>query len=216
MINILIIDRKRLFSEGIGVFLSKEENMNVFGPEESIKSIKNTLANENLQVVLINSLIPTLNVLELTSYISSKYPDIKIIHYTSELDEDLIIQSISHGADSIVLETVNPTHLIQSIHAIINGATFFSREITKLLAAKIRDFEFDEKVKFHRKLTEHDIHLTQREIDVAILVKKGYANKVIAKKLGLSEGTVKNYVSELYRAFEKDNRKELINHIRQM
>jgi len=215
MIDILIIDEKRLFSEGIGAFLSKQESMNILGLEKDLGKINHILDNEDPHILLMNLLIADLNILDLTTQIKEKY-GCKIIHYSAEADESTIINSISHGADSIVLERVNPNHLVQSIHAIMNGASFFTGEIAQVLVDRIQDFEFDEKVKIQRKLKEQNIHLTQREIDVALLVKKNHGNKEIAQKLHLSEGTVKNYVSDLYRIFNKETRKDLIEHIRKL
>lgn len=216
MINILVIDQKRLFSEGIAAFLEEEEDLSIIGIKHRLSDVKTVLKKETIHVVLINILLQTIDGIEFTIFLKANYPDIKIIHYTSKADDELIIKSIYNGAHCIVLESVNPEHFIHSIRAVVAGEKFFSGEIAKVLAERVLDFEFDEKVKLQRQTNRLNIELTQRRLDVAILVKKGYTNKCIAEKLGLSEGTVKNYVSDLYRIFNKNTRKELIEFIRNL
>lgn len=216
MINILIVDERRLFSEGIVAFLSDEENITIVGRVETCLELQTLLSENNVHVVLINVSLQLVDGLDVTMCIRKHHPNVKIIHYTAESDDELIIKSIYSGADCIILETVQPEYFIHSINAVVAGEVFFSGEVAKILAERVLDFQFDEKVKLQRKTRRLNLHLTQRELDVAVLLKKNYTNREIAQKLRLSEGTVKNYVSQLYRSFEISNRNELISYINKL
>mgnify|MGYP001236399256 FL=1 len=216
MINILIVDQLRLFSQGIMAYLSEISDIHVVGVEKRLNQIKKMLKEEEIHVVLINVMLSTIDTYSLTFYIKNTYPNTKLIHYMNDADNELVFKSVTNGVNSILSEDIKPEHFVQAIRCALSGEAFFTGKVAKKIVNKVLDVEFDEKLILRKKLNALDIKLTPRELDVVFLIIKDYPNKIIAKELGLSEGTVKNYVSNLYRKFNKDSRQALIKYIEQL
>ncbi|NAP01076.1 DNA-binding response regulator, partial [Halomonas sp. MG34] len=86
----------------------------------------------------------------------------------------------------------------------------------RILAEKIRAQTYSKKQILERKLRNRNISLSKRELDITYLLMQNYTNKQIAENLFLSEGTIKNYISELYHKFAIPNRKKLIQYLQKV
>ncbi|MDO5754827.1 MAG: response regulator transcription factor [Tissierellia bacterium] len=128
-----------------------------------------------------------------TKEIMAKDPNAKILLLTTFQDEEYINKALHYGASGYILKS-NIDSLIPSVQAVYSGNTVLDREIVgKLTREKIFD----------------DNHLTPRESDILKLVAEGFSNREIAQALYLSEGTVRNYLSNLLTKLELRDRTQL-------
>ena len=128
---------------------------------------------------------------------------------TSKVD-DFIISGINAGADVFLVKAVYAERLLEAIRIAYRGETIFSGEVAQMLATRIRQLTMNNKQIFTLRLERLGYIFTKREIDIAFLLKENYTNQQIALKLFLGEGTVKNYISEIYNKLNIRNRAKVI------
>ncbi|CDO03685.1 Transcriptional regulatory protein LiaR [Oceanobacillus picturae] len=213
MIKVMLVEDQRLFSEGVEALISNTDDIQVVGVaangEEAIKTFKQCLPD----VVLMDIHMPHLDGIKATVRIKENHPDTKIILLTTYADEDLIITGINAGADGFLLKSLRAASLIRCIRDVYADEIVLSGAAARILAEKIRNQTYSKKQILDRKLQNRNYVLSKRELDIACLLMDHHTNKQIAEKLYLSEGTIKNYISELYHKFNIPNRKNLINYL---
>ncbi|WP_042221701.1 response regulator transcription factor [Oceanobacillus manasiensis] len=213
MINVMLVEDQRLFSEGVEALISNTDDIQVVGiatnGEEAIATFKKYLPD----VVLMDIHMPELDGIKAMIKIKEKNPEVKVILLTTYADEELILAGINAGADGFLLKSLRSTSLIRSIRDVYENEIVLSGSAARILAEKIREQSYTKKQILDCKLQNRNITLSKRELDITYLLMDYHTNKQIAEKLFLSEGTIKNYISELYHKFEIPNRKKLINYL---
>jgi two-component system, NarL family, response regulator LiaR len=126
---------------------------------------------------------------------------VKVIALTSFTEDDKVFPAIQAGASSYLLKDVSPEDLAEAIRAVHRGETRLHPSITRKLMDQVS----------HKETTKSAMNtdLTQREMDVIRLVAEGCANQAIAKKLVISEKTVKTHVSNILGKLNLQDRTQL-------
>src|SRR5699024_801967 len=127
--------------------------------------------------------------------VKDTYAHVRFITLMEKMDEEAVIDALMAGADGFLLKKHYAENLIRAICNVHDGDTIISGTIARMLAKRIRTMSMDKKEYFQLCVEQNDYPFTNRELDVAYLLKEGYSNQEIAKALYLGEGTVKNYVS---------------------
>ena len=214
MIRVLFIHNEQLYYEGVQAVLEKTDDIRLVGlamtKEETIQKMEQQPAD----VALIHMHLPSINGIQLVIYLKEHYPNIKCILLTNYSDRDLVVAGVLAGADGFLLTNATGNNIIRAIRDVLDEEIVFSGEAAKVLADKIMHYAYSEKEILRKRLENRNLHLTDREIDIACLLMKWKTNLEIAEELKLSEGTIKNYVSELYSRFQIHNRKKLITYLR--
>lgn len=210
MIKVLLVEDQRLFREGINALIANEDDIEVVGMAQHGQDAIEQIEKLQPDVVLMDVHMPEVDGIKATIYIKENYPKIKVILLTTYPEEDLIITGISIGADGFLVKSIDRERLIRSIRDAYENQIVLAGEAARILAKRIEGFNYDKKEILDRKLKYRNIYLTGREIDVALLLMDGMTNNDIAQKLYLSQGTVKNYISEVYQKLDLRNRKDVI------
>lgn len=216
MIKVLLVEDQRLFSEGIKALLATEADIKVVGMvshgREAIEQI------EELQphIVLMDVHMPEVDGIKATIYMKQNYPDVKVILLTTYADVDLITDGLTVGAKGFLLKSLDAARLVRSIRDVYEDQIVISGEVARMLANKLREYKYDKKEILGRNLANEAIYLSKRELDVAFLLLDDSTNKYMAQRLYLSEGTVKNYISEIYNKIGIRNRKDIISYLRSL
>jgi DNA-binding NarL/FixJ family response regulator len=126
------------------------------------------------------------------------YPNIKVIMLTSFAEDELIFSAIAAGAVGYVLKQVGNDDLVRAIETVARGEALLDPSITNQVLAKLRE----------TTRTEAFVDLTYQELKVLALISQGKTNKEIAASLHLGEGTVRNYVSNIFGKLNLSNRAE--------
>ena len=195
--------------EGIRALLSNADDIEVIYLAGTKEETDILFTKESVDVVLLDVDIENVNPIELMRTLKTQYPNVKVVMMTNELNEKYIFDGISAGADAFIQKNLDIQNLIRMIHDVHKGQQFFSGEIARLLASRIRNFSYSEEDFLEYKLRTKDIQLSKRERDVAYFMMKGYNNQQIADKLKLTEGTVKNYISTIYAKFNMNKRRDV-------
>ena len=153
----------------------------------------------NPDILLTDIQMKGLSGLEATEAIIKKYPDARILLLTTFLDDEYIIQALKLGAKGYLLKQ-DYESILPALEAVYSGQSVFGTEIISKIPGLISSTsKFD--------YTLYDIN--EREINIIELIADGLSNKEIAAKLFLSEGTVRNYLSQILEKLGLHNRTQL-------
>jgi len=140
-------------------------------------------------------LMDGLEVLKRTKEISNT---IKIIMLTVENDRTFIIDAINKGADGYVLKESAGTEIVKAIKTVYEGEKYIDKSLVSVLFSGFKSKEKKEQYVLDS--------LTKREIEVLLFISKGLSNKHIGERLFLSEKTVKNYATNLFKKIKAHDR----------
>jgi len=190
-VKVLVVDDQRLVREGIASLLSIQEGMSVVGTaDDGQEAVEKALALSP-DVVLMDVRMPVLDGIEATFQIRRKLPGCQVLMLTTFDDEEYVVKSLQAGATGYLLKDIPAADLAQAIRLIRAGIYQLSPSVAGKLVGQLG-------VKARPVIPsplEHD--LTERELEVLRLLAAGATNREIAETLVVSEGTVKNHVSNI-------------------
>lgn len=207
-INVLIADDHMLLRKGIRNVLEFEPDLAVIGEAEDGEETLALVQELQPDVLLLDINMPKLNGLEVTRKLHGCEWKVKVIVLTIHDDENYIVEVIKSGAAGYLLKDVEPSMLVKAIRTVFEGETFIYPTLAKKLFGELNRMEERklETISQRRK----DERLTYREIEVMELICKGLSNQDIAKTLFLSEKTVKNHLTNIFRKISVSDRTQAV------
>ena len=206
MIKLAIVDDNSFLikatQEKLSFFEDFDLKFTAFDGKNAIEKIEK---NHNLDMILMDIEMPVMNGIEATTIIKNKYPQIKIIMLTVFDNDENIFNAIKAGADGYLLKEVNPKDLHQGILETLNGGA----TMTPSIAMKTLKL-FRNPIDFQSNLSQEEINLTPREIEVLEQLSKGLKYNSIADNLFLSVGTIRKHVENIYNKLQVHNKLEAI------
>lgn len=194
-IRLILTDDDSFIRESLKVLLGLDPGIIVTGTASNGREALELLeSGTTADVVLMDIRMPNCNGVEGTRIIKSRFPDMRVLMLTTFDDDEYIIQALQNGASGYLLKNVPPDRIIQGIKTVHNGDMLIHPDIARKLAGLLRPAVAPQSHP-HQPLDTYG--LTRTELAVAEAISEGLSNKEIAAKLFLSEGTVKNYVTEI-------------------
>ena len=217
-IRVLIVDDQHLFAESLRLVLGGESHgrIDVVGIAANGREAVKYVATHVPDVILMDIRMPVMDGVEATAAIHKSHPNIRIMILTTFDDDELAVGALSAGATGYVLKDVDPPDLIRSIEAVNRGAFYVSPGVGFKLADIMRTEdggsvrETEEAVV---DLMRNAPSLSRREAEILYLAAKARTNKNIGEELFISEKTVKNHLSSIYRKLSIHNRLQLIQYV---
>lgn len=194
MIKIIIADDQQLIREGLSLVLGLRKEFKIVFQAKNGQEVIDYLKTNEADIVLMDIKMPILNGVEATRLVKAKSGDIKILILTTFDDYDYIFQALRYGADGYMLKNASSHELVEAIKKIINDEQVLDKEVTKQVLQLVK------------KDTSKFESLTKREIEIARKISEGLSNKEIAQELFLTEGTVKNNISNILSKLALHNR----------
>ncbi|MEO0770003.1 MAG: response regulator transcription factor [Cyanobacteria bacterium J06649_4] len=198
-IRILLVDDQYLIREGIASLLELAEEIKVVGLAENGQDAIAKALELKPQLILMDVRMPRMNGVEATAKIHQVLPNCQIIMLTTFDDEEYILQSLLAGACGYLMKDIPPKDLVQAIQLAHAGVYQLAPEVAGKLIGTLKNKPVSTRPKI-------ETSLTARELDVLKLIAKGTTNKGIAERLHVSEGTVKNHVSNILMRLELRDR----------
>jgi two-component system, NarL family, response regulator LiaR len=185
-IRVLVVDDHAVVREGLRTFLSLQDGIEVVGEAGDGREAVAVAERERPDVVLMDLMMPRLDGVQAMRELRARVPRARVIVLTSFLDDDRLLPAIRAGAAGYLLKNVEPSELARAVRAADAGEAL----IDPAVAARLVDALADDD-------NRDEQPLTAREQEVLDLVARGYANKRIARELGIAEKTVKTHVSHV-------------------
>ncbi len=194
MIRLVLVDDQDIFRQGLASLLAIEADLEIVGQArngfEAI-ALSKTL---NPDVILMDVRMPLCDGVQATDEIHQHYPWIRILVLTTFDDDEYILKSLQVGALGYLLKRTPSKEIAAAIRAVSQGYS----QLGPTIALKVFS-----RLKPSPHLAQN---LSKREIDVLKLVGQGKNNQEIAQQLYLSEGTIKNYVTQILNKLEMRDR----------
>ncbi|TXL66761.1 response regulator transcription factor [Cerasibacillus terrae] len=216
LIRVLLVQEQRLFSEGVKAIIETEPELEVVGITETSSKLLELIEQVEPDVMLIDIKTGKIDGIQTTTVVKEKYPHIKVVFLSDEIDEELVLRGINVGADGFIMRDMYPDTCKGVIRRVHRGENVLCGKVAKILVQKVRELTKDKKTILSLRLENNDISLTARELDIAHLLMRGKSNKRIAHRLQISEGTVKNYISEIYQKINIRRRKDAIDFLKKL
>ncbi len=203
-IGLVLADDQQLFAQSLRYVISgTAPDMEVLGVAPDGAQAVAMAEELRPDIVLMDVRMPEMDGVDAARLIRDRLPETKIIMLSTFLDEEYLRASLERGAKGYLLKSVSPEELLEAIRAVHRGSTLFSGKVAGLLAGR------------GRRSAEADPEavlgdLSKRELEVASLMARSFGNREIASRLGLSEQTVRNYISSIYFKLEVKDRLEFL------
>lgn len=193
--NVLIVDDQSLVREGIASLLAIQPGMNILGTAENGQEAVQFVQKTQPDVILMDIRMPVMDGITAAERILKSNPSQIILMLTTLEDDEYIVKSLKTGARGYLLKDMLASDLAQAVRSAHRGLF----QMAPSVAGRLVNLS-DEKENYSQndETSELIAELTPREIDVLKLIATGATNKEIASKLYLSEGTVKNIVSNIF------------------
>lgn len=162
-------------------------------------------------LVLMDIRMPNMNGVVATQRIKTEYPEVKVLVLTTFDDSDYILNAINHGASGYLLKDVSASALIDAIKNANQGDTILPAKIARRITAAAQTVSADREIKLARAFSMSD-----REVEIALMMYEGFTNRQISSALKLSEGTTRNYVSSIYEKTKTENRAGAVQAIKEI
>lgn len=202
-IRVLVVDDHTLLRRGLISLLEMSQDIKVVG--QATNGIEAIELAEKLRpdVILMDINMPKLNGIEATKEITKNIKGINILCLTIHDDEEYIAEMIRAGAKGYILKDSEPSSVVQAVNRLVNGETFFPSHLMEKVMTR-----FHELAKGQTQVTKNEImgQLTKRELEVLQCIVDGMSNKEIAGVLFISEKTVKNHITNLFRKIDVSDR----------
>jgi DNA-binding NarL/FixJ family response regulator len=200
MINILIVDDQDLFRKGLAILLDLEEDITVIGQAGNGQEAIDLAAQLQPDVILMDVRMPICDGVQATQTIHQRYPWMRILVLTTFDEDDYIWQSLQAGALGYLLKSTPSEQLATAIRSLQQGYSQLGPTIAPKVFAQINPLLAESRER------PTPTELSPRERDVLLLIGQGYSNREIATRLFISEGTVKNYVTQVLSKLELRDR----------
>lgn len=196
-IKVMLADDHVLMREGIRQLLEFDGRIEVIGEANDGVECLKKLPEVCPQVLLLDINMPKKNGIEVLKEIRDKKMDVKVLVLTVHDEVEYLLKAIDIGVDGYIMKDSESSELIKAIHTIVNGENYIQPKLIPALNSKLLSRDEDKS-----KIDS----LTSRELEVLIQVANGMFNKEIATSLDISERTVKNHVSNIFKKINVSDR----------
>jgi DNA-binding NarL/FixJ family response regulator len=191
MIRVLLVDDQALFLEGLANLLSLEEDLEIVGQAYDGKEAIALTQQLQPDVILMDVRMPICDGVKATGIIHKSYPLIKIIVLTTFDEDEYIWRSLQSGALGYLLKNIPSQQIAAAIRTIHQGHC----QLDSTVAAKVFA-QLNPPILSTHKDNRH--LFSDRELEILKLLARGQNNREIAQILHLTEGTVKNYITNIF------------------
>lgn len=192
-IRILLVDDQRLMREGVRILLDLEPDMQVVGEAGDGRAAIAVYTELRPDVVLMDIRMPELDGVEATRRIVADDPVAKVIILTTFDDDEYVFEGVRAGALGYMLKAASGEELADAVRTVAAGGALIEPSVARRVMAEFARISRPSPERVETLLEP----LSEREVDILKLLALGLANREIADRLHLAEGTVKNYVSSL-------------------
>lgn len=206
-IKVLVAEDQELVRKSLEIILGNQDTIELIGAvsngQEVIRFIRESLPD----IIIMDIRMPKMDGVTCTRIIKDQYPQVKIIILTTFDDDEYIFKALRDGASGYLLKGISVDELITAIHKVYKGSAMINEDIASKVVNLFADIAKSKLYIEVNELGKKDINTTEKKI--IALVSQGLSNKEIAGELSLSEGTVRNYLSNILEKLNLRDRTQL-------
>ncbi|WP_112265760.1 response regulator transcription factor [Lentzea terrae] len=200
MIRVVLADDEPVVRFGVQAVLATAKDIEVVAEAENGREAVDLVARHRPDVAVLDIRMPGLDGLDAANRIRRHHPDTKTLVLTTFADDAYISRALGEGAAGFVLKTGDPQEIISGVRAVASGAAYLSPLVARRVVDQLATTRPRQGAKQRIEV------LTAREREVLGLVGAGLSNAEIAARIHVVEGTVKVYVSTIFRQLGVRNR----------
>ena len=198
--RVIIIDDHALFRDGLKGLL-EQRSIDVAGMAADGKEGIELAKQIQPDIILLDLRMPNMSGLDTLPILRTELPATPVVMLTTSNDESDLIRALRTGAQGYLLKDMEPEELVGALRDIENGKNVVAADLTDALARMVQgETSMDDDGPF--------AELTPRETEILCLLADGQSNKLIARNLGISDGTVKLHVKAILRKLNIHSRVE--------
>lgn len=199
MIKLLITDDHKLFRDGITSLLARNEDFEILeGVSNGRELLDRLKAGVQPDIVLLDLTMPEVDGFEVLETAKKKYPKVRFIAISMHDDGQYIIKCVRYGAYGYLLKNADEEELTKAIYEVYAGRKYFNQHISELMIHNMSAVGQDVK------------KLSDRELEVLVLVAEGKTTKEIAESLIVSTRTIETHRVNMMKKLDVQNTAELI------
>jgi two-component system, NarL family, response regulator LiaR len=200
MIKVVFIDDHEMVRIGVASYLSAQPDIEVIGEADNGKTGVELVLELRPDIVLMDLVMKEMDGIEATSKIIEQWPEAKIIVVTSFLDDEKVYPALEAGATSYMLKTSKASDIANAVRTTYSGQPVLEPEVTGKMMMKMRQ---------KQPVLPHE-ELTDREMEVLLLMTEGKSNQEIADELYIALKTVKTHVSNILSKLQVQDRTQAV------
>ena len=201
-ISIVVADDQRLFRESIAGMLATESFISVVGVASNGLEAIELVRQFRPTFLLMDVKMPQMDGIQATRQIKAEFHETKIILLTTFITDGYVLEGLAAGANGYILKDISAVGLISAISAVDNGEQVTAPDITNRMLHLLEKQNTDKGQRYDG--------LTARELEMLILIARGMLAKEISRTLAISEKTVRNHISSIYRKLNIFDRSQLV------
>jgi DNA-binding NarL/FixJ family response regulator len=219
-IRVLIADDQEIIRQGLAVILDNQDDIITVGQARDGAEAVSMARTLHPDVVLMDIKMPHVNGIQATRILTGEIPNSQVIILTTYDTDDWVFEGIRAGAQAFLLKDAGTDELADAIRSVARGESQLDPTIARKVMAEFRRISAPPSgstlppapAHLHAQHTDEPAMeaLSERETEVLALIAQGLANKDIAAKIYLSEGTVKNYVSSIMAKLHANDRTQVV------
>lgn len=196
-IKVMIVDDHSLIREGLRQLLEFDGSIEIVGEASNGVECLEKLDECNPEVLLLDINMPEKNGIEVLEQIKEDQSQIKVLILTVHNEMDYLMKAVDIGVDGYILKDSESTELKKAIRTVKGGENYIQPSLIPALNSQLLSRDTDkDKISL----------LTNRELEVLVQVANGMFNKEIATNLNISERTVKNHISNIFKKIDVSDR----------
>ena len=210
--NVIIVDDHALFRRGVADILQQSLHFRCQHEYANGMDFLADFTSHQTDLLLLDVQMPQINGIEILQKIRHMQPDLKVIMLTASLEQDVVLDAIRYGANGFLPKDTLPDDILAQLLQVMQGEMVLHSAGIHCLAEQVRHhmYEKAQPMQINKGLQSEQLaQMTPREQETLQLIAKGLNNKLIARQLGISDGTVKVYVKNLLRILHLHSRLEL-------
>jgi|SRR5690625_1767810 len=209
-IKIVLIDEQQLFREGIRQIMQTERDFHILTSNDDFLSMVHLLEPQSVDLLLVDVDMFVKYKQDIHKIIKQHSPGLKVVILATLSDDNIVKTALKMGVRGYLLKEMDISSFIQAIRMINEGVVYIHPIVNEVIVTHYLKQSIKERPKNHRPI-EPPLHLlTKRESEVIQLLAKGKSNMEIAEALKISEKTVKNHISSIFKKTNVNDRTKAV------
>lgn len=201
-IKVLVVDDEKLIREGLKIILSSHEDIDVVGMCSNGQEALEFIRKNKVDIVLMDIRMPICDGVLGTRIIKEEFEDIKVLILTTFDDREYIHEALKYGASGYLLKDSSYDLIYEGIKVAVKGSLVVHPKVANTIISSVSKEE-----DYSKEIEKYC--LTDRELTIIKEIANGLSNREIAEKLYLSEGTIKNNISNILTKLDLRDRTQI-------